>query len=178
MDHHRGMRTLLAATAAFVIACSGESTTESAAGSRGKSRGSADACGPLHVVVEGKELTGLGPVYGVKVQKGTASVWHVETTDGPGHSCEEVLGGGRPVRKGENVVAADIASDRSHFTGVRLGGRSLTAFKPETLVRLDGPAPAKIGDPIAICVDTEAVADVAKGLSIRGALRGTYCGER
>jgi hypothetical protein len=166
------MKLVFAATATLVMACSSEGDPKS-----GSAGGGGDACGPLRVVVDGRSLTGLGPVYGVRLTKGTAKVWHVETTDGPGHSCEEVLGGGRPIRKGENVVAADISSDKSYFTGVRHGGHTLTAFQPEKLVRLDGAAPAKVGDPIAICVDTDVVKDVSKGLEIHGALRGTYCGE-
>ena len=163
---------MVASSVVLVVACSSEGAPKAGSG------GGGDACGPLHVIVDGKELTGLGPVYGVRLTKGTATVWHVETTDGPGHSCEEVLGGGRPIRKGENVVAADISSDKSYFTGVRHGGHTLTAFQPEKLVRLDGAAPAKVGDPIAICVDTDVVKDISKGLEIHGALRGSYCGER
>lgn len=155
----------------FFAACS------SGSGS-GPAASGGDACGPLRVVVDGKALTGLGPVYGARFTKGTATVWHVETTDGPGHSCEEVLAGGRSIRKGENVVAADISSDKSYFTGVRHGGHTLSAFQPGKLVRLEGAPPAKAGDPIAICVDTDVVKDVAKGLEIHGALRGTFCGER
>lgn len=170
---------VLAATIAFVMACSGESSPGSASASgSGGGGGGGDACGAFRVIVEGKELAGLGHGYATRFTKGTATVWHIETTDGPGHSCEEVLRGGRPIRKGEHVVAADISSDRSCFTGIRLDGRSLTAWKPGTLVRLFGPPPTKVGDSITICVDTDAVADVAQGLSIRGAFRGTYCGER
>lgn len=173
------MRPVVAAlSAAVVVACSGSGDPPGgASGARGAS--GAEACGPLRVVVDGKELTGLGPVYGVRAEKNGATVWHVETTDGPGHSCEEARRGfGRPVKKGENVIAADISSDPKQFTGVRHNARSLSAWKRSELVWLDGPPPAKVGDPIAICVDTDAVKDVAKGLSIRGALRGTYCGAR
>jgi hypothetical protein len=166
------MKRALAVTVTLVAACSGGGEAPAAASAAG-----GDACGPLRVVVDGKELTGLGPVFGVKLKKGTATVWHVEAADGEALTCEEVLRGGRSVRKNQNVVAADISSDRSYFTGVRHNARSLTSWKPGTLVRLGGPPPAKVGDPIAICVDTEAVKDVAKGLEIRGALRGTYCGE-
>lgn len=164
------MRLVLAACAALVMACSGE-------GAPSRVRG--DACGPLKVVIEGKELTGLGHVYGARYKKGTASVWHLETTDGAGHSCDEVMRGGRAIKKGEHVVAADISSDRSYFTGVRLNARSLSAWRPDKLVRLSGPPPSKVGDPITICVDADLVEDIAKGdLSIGGALSGTYCGEQ
>jgi hypothetical protein len=158
-----------AATLGMALGCSNEGAPapESAKG----------ACGPLRVAVEGKELTGLGPGYAVRTTKKTATVWHVEVTDGPGHSCDEVLRGGRAIKKGENTIAADIASDRSYFTGVRHNTRSLSAWSRGELVRLDGPPPTKVGDPIAICVDTDVLDDVAKGLSIKGALRGTYCGE-
>lgn len=169
-----------ALSAALVLACSGSGDPAGGGGGGGTAkRSGGDACGPLRVVVDGKELTGLGPVYGVRAEKNGATVWHVETTDGPGHSCDEAMRDfGRPVRKGENTIAADISSDPKQFTGVRHNARSLSAWKRSELVWLDGAPPAKVGDPIAICVDTDAVKDVAKGLSIRGALRGTYCGER
>lgn len=165
------MRLVIAAMAVLGMACSSEGDPRARVG------GGGDACGALHVVVDGKELTGLGPVYGVRLTKGTATVWHVEAADGAALSCEEVLRGGRAIRKGENVVAADISSDRSYFTGVRLGGHTLSAFQPDKLVRLDVATPTKVGDPIAICVDTDVVKGVSKGLEIHGALRGTYCGE-
>jgi hypothetical protein len=173
------MRPSVAALlAAVVLACSG-SGDPAAGGSGASGPRAGDPCGPLRVVVDGQELTGLGPVYGVRVKKDGATIWHVETTDGPGHSCDEALKGlGRPVKQGENVIAADISSDRKQWTGVRHNAHALTAWKRSELVWLDGTPPAKVGDPIAICVDTDAVQDVAKGLSIRGALRGTYCGER
>jgi hypothetical protein len=165
------------ASLVLVAACSGERTTEPAKRGGGGG-GGAEACGPLRVVVDGEELSGLGEGYAYRTTRKTATVWHVERADGPPLSCEEMLRGGRAIRKGQHVVAADISSDRSYFTGVRLDGRSLTSWKPDTLVRLEGPPPAKVGDSLTICVDTRAVTDVAKGLEIRGALRGTYCGER
>lgn len=171
------MTLVLAAFAALVMACSGEGAPGSGSAS-GRSRGGGDACGPLKVVVEGKELAGLGPVYGARYKKGTAIVWHLETTDGTGHSCDEVLRGGRAIKKGEHVIAADISSDRSYFTGVRHNARSLSAWRPDQLVQLSGPPPTKVGDPITICIDADLVEDIAKGdLSIGGALSGTYCGE-
>lgn len=176
------MKHVIATLAALAAACSGESGTEAGRGSGGATGGGAaaggDGCGPLRVVADGTELGGFGAGYAVRSKKGSATILHVEVADGPPLSCEEVLRGGRPVRKGQHVVAADLASDRSAFTGVRLDARSLMAWKPDTLVRLAGAPPARVGDPVTICVDSDAVADVAKGLSIKGALTGTYCGER
>jgi hypothetical protein len=166
------MKLAMATAAALVTASLGCSSEGAPA--PGAAKG---ACGPLRVVVEGKELTGLGPGYAMRTTKKTATVWHVEVADGAGHSCDEVLRGGRAIKKGENIIAADIASDRSYFTGVRHNARSLSAWSRGELVRLDGPPPSKVGDPITICVDTDVVDDIAKGLSIKGALRGTYCGE-
>ena len=79
---------------------------------------------------------------------------------------------GRECRRSGHLVGQELLHGRA------LGGHTLSAFQPEKLVRLDGTAPAKVGDPIAICVDTDVVKDVSRGLEIHGALRGTYCGER
>lgn len=164
----------LAVAVVMVAGCAGDKDAPRPAPAPAR----ADACGPLRVSLAGTPLTGLGAAYGVRRTEGTATVWHVETADGAPLSCEEVLRGGRAVRAGAHVVAADIASDRTHFTGVRVDAHMVMAFDRAAVVHLDGAPPTKVGDPIAICVDTDPVRTVAHGVEIHGALRGTYCGER
>src|SRR5687767_806170 len=108
------MRALAASVmAALGLACSGSDGTPGG-GSASGGGAAGDACGPLRVEVDGKELAGLGQAYGARLTKGTAKVWHVEMADGEALTCDEVLRGGRSIRKGQNVIAADISSDKSY----------------------------------------------------------------
>lgn len=159
-------RLLIAVSLAATSACS---SGDAAGGGDGR-------CGPLEVTVGGKPVAGLAASgFAARITWPDAWAWHLELTDGPGASCDEVLGRGRPVRPGETLVAADLASARSQFTGVRVGTMSIT--RPGA-VKVIGAIPEKVGDPITMCIDDAHAGKDAREVRVRGTLAATYCGER